>query len=280
MELLQAPFAAGSLNWVRCGPSHHVQRLYDRVKIGVLLGTTTARFRFSAQRSWRTLPARSIGICLGDVGNEAEMGGDGQFFALFLDREYLGKHWATATSAERCQYDVNGASDPYLFHLAAEAAARLRREQALPPRYVESVALLASVHVRDRYLQRRPRGLDRPLAALAPHAAARVLAYIHAHLGENLPLADLAALAGISTGHFARAFRTSVGETPHRFIVRQRVERARELLRSGGREMSLGEAAFQTGFSSQSHFTRCFWACCGLTPGEFLRKEQPSGART
>ena len=280
MELLQAPFAAGSLNWVRYGPSHHAERLYEQVKIGVLLGTTTARFRPSAQGPWRNVAARSIGVCLGDVGAEAETAGEGQFFALFLEREYLGKRWAAATSAERRQYDVNGASDPYLFHLAAGAAARLRREQTLSPRYVESVALLASVHVRDRYLQRRPAGLDRPPAALAPHAQARVLAHIHAHLGENLPLADLAVVAGISTGHFARAFRASVGETPHRFIVRQRLERGRELLRSGGREMSLGEAAFQAGFSSQSHFTRCFRVCCGMTPGEFLRKERPASART
>ena len=280
MELLQAPFTAGSLMWVRYGPSHHSQRLYDQVKIGVLLGTTTARWRFSAQHPWRMVPARSVGLYLGDVGAEAEMAGDGQFFALFLEREYLGKRWAAATTAERSRYDVSGASDPYVFHLAAEAAARLRREQTLPPRYVESVALLASVHVRERYLQRRPAGLDRPSAVLAPHSQARVLAHIRAHLGENLPLADLAAVAGISTGHFARAFRTSVGETPHRFLMRQRVEYARDLLRADGGKTSLGEAAFQAGFSSQSHLTRCFRAWCGLTPGEFLRKERPASART
>ena len=280
MELLQAPFTAGLLTWVRYGPSHHPRRLYEQVKIGVLLGTTTARWRFSAQHPWRKLPARSTGLYLGDVGTEAELAGDGQFFALFLEREYLGKHWATASSAERSRYDVCGASDPYLFHLAAGAAARLRREQALSPRYVESVALLVSVHLRERYLQRRPAGLDRPPVVLAPHAEARVLAHIRTHLSENLPLAKLAAVAGVSTSHFARAFRASVGETPHRFIVRQRVEHARELLRARGREISLGEAAFQAGFSSQSHFTRCFHASCGLTPGAFLRKERPSGART
>ncbi len=279
MESLQAPFTAGSLDWVRYGPSHHARRHYDRVKVSVLLGTTTSRWRESEHHPWRKLPARSIGLYLGDVGGEAELAGDGQFFALHLDREYLGKRWSAAPAAERGRYDRCGASDPYLFHLAAGAAARLRREQALSPQYVESVALLVSVHLRERYLQQRPAAVDRPPAVLAPHAATRVLAYIRSHLREPLPLADLAAVAGVSTGHFARAFRTSVGETPHRYIVRQRVERARDLLAAGGGTTRLSDAAFEAGFSSQSHLTRCFRALCGSTPGEYLRRERPGGAR-
>ena len=186
------------------------------------------------------------------MGAEAELAGDGQLFALQLEREYLGKRWAAAPATERSRHDVHGASDPYLFHLATEAAARLRREQTLSPSYVESVALLASVHVRERYLQARPAGLDRPPATLTLYAEARVLAYIRAHLGDRLPLADLAAVAGISTSHFARAFRGGVGETPHRFIVRQRVDDARDLLRAHGEGMSLGETAFQSALAAKA----------------------------
>lgn len=280
MELLEVPFAAGSLIWVRYGPSHHPPQLYDQVKVTVMLGATTARSRSSEQHPWRRVPARSLNIYLGDVGMESELAGDGQFFALLLERECLGKRWAVASAVERSRYDVYGASDPYLFHLASEAAVRLRREQTLSLRYVESVATLVSVHLREHYLQRRPASLDRPPIVLAPHKVTRVLAYIRAHSAEVLPLADLAAVAGTSTSHFAHAFRQSVGETPHRFIVRQRVEHARELLQTGGSEMGLAEAASQAGFSSQSHLTRCFRALCGMTPGEFLRKERPSSART
>ena len=150
----------------------------------------------------------------------------------------------------------------------------------MPTRYVESLAHLVSVHVRERYLQRRPEVLDRPPAVLAPHVETRVLVYIQAHLGGNLPLVDLAAVAGVSTSHFAKAFRQSVGETPHRFIMRRRVEHAQKLLRAEGSEINLSEAAFQAGFSSQSHLTRCFRAVCGQTPGEFLHKERPRGTRT
>ena len=279
MELLESPFAAGSLAWVRYGPSHRPEPFHDRAKVSVLLGATAATWRASSQHPWRRVPARSTCVCLADVGPEAELAGSGQLFALFLEKDYLGKAWTKASPAEGGHPGVYGAHAPYLFHLAAEAAARLRREQTLSPRYAESVALLASVHIRERYLKRGRPAPKRSAAVLAPHAEARVRAHVRAHLGENLPLAGLAEVAGLSPGHFARAFHGSVGETPHRFIMRQRLEYAAGLLRTGGEVMSLAEAAFDSGFGSQSHFTRCFRAWCGLTPGEFLRKERQGGAR-
>ena len=199
---------------------------------------------------------------------------------LILEREYLGKQWAAASSDERRRYDVAARHDPFLFHLAAEASTRLRREQRLPASYVESLAHLASVHVRERYLQKRSPALERSPVFLAPHVEVRVRAHIQAHLGERLPLVDLAAVAGVSTSHFAKAFHRSVGETPHRFLVRQRLEHARSLLRANREAISLSEAAFQAGFSSQSHFTRCFRSRYGLTPSEFLHQERLGNTRT
>ncbi len=192
----------------------------------------------------------------------------------------MAPRWAASSTEERRRYDVAATHDPFLFHLAAEASARLRREQWLAPSYVESVAYLASVHVRERYLQKRPAAPERSPVFLAPHAEARVRAHIQTHLGEKLPLADLAAVAGVSTSHFAKAFHRSVGETPHRFLVRQRLKHARGLLCTNRGAMSLSEAAFQAGFSSQSHFTRCFRAWYGLTPGAFLHQERPGSTRT
>ena len=251
------------------------------MKISVLLGKHTAGWRASKQHPWLRVPARSTSVCLSDVPAGAELTGAGHFCMLILEREYLGKRWAAASSEERRRYDVAATQDPFLFHLAAEASTRLRRERRLAPSYVESLAHLTSVHVRERYLQKRPAALlERPPVFLAPHAEARVRAYMQTHLSRKLPLTDLAAVAGVSTSHFAKAFRRSVGETPHRFLVRQRLEHARGLLHANREAMSLSEAAFQAGFSSQSHFTRCFRAWYGLTPGEFLHQERPGSTRT
>ena len=140
MKQLEAPFTAGLLAWVQCGPSYQ-PRLSDRqMKISVLLGKYAAGWRSSGQHPWLRVPARSTSVCVSDVPAGAELTGGGHFCMLILEREYLGKRWAAASTEERRRYDVAGTHDPFLFHLAAEASARLRCERRLPPNYVESLA--------------------------------------------------------------------------------------------------------------------------------------------
>src|SRR5580692_2987774 len=271
MVSLQSGFSAGSMHWYQFGPSHHPPRRYDRIKLSILLGNTSARSRAAANLPWHTASTGAFSLCVSDFGHEVEFMREGEVFALKLDREFVGKTWALASDEERRLYDVRGARDPFLFHIGKQAVAELRREGTLPAKYVESIATVVGVHLGTHYLRR---GRNRRLPTLAPNSQQRVLAYIQAHLATAIWLADLARVAGLSPFHFARAFRVSVGETPHQFIIRQRVERAQELLRISGQSITLTEVALQAGFSSQSHLTRCFREVCGMTPGEFLRKER------
>jgi AraC-like DNA-binding protein len=102
---------------------------------------------------------------------------------------------------------------------------------------------------------------------LAPGALRRVREYIETHLGERMQLAELAAVAGLSVHHFAREFKHSTGATPHSYLTRRRVERAREML--ARTSSSLSEIALAAGFSDQSHLARHFRQFFGTTPGEF-----------
>ena len=86
-----------------------------------------------------------------------------------------------------------------------------------------------------------------------------------ANLNEDLSLSRLAIECGLSTRHFARAFRLSTGMPPHRWLVRLRVERAKELLQT--RALALIDVAMFSGFADQSHLTRVFKAVVGVTPG-------------
>jgi AraC-like DNA-binding protein len=97
----------------------------------------------------------------------------------------------------------------------------------------------------------------------------RVHEYVEAHLNNRIELVELSAIAGLSVFHFAREFKQSAGVTPHYYLMRRRVERAKELLAST--DLSLSEIAFATGFSDQSHFTRHFRQMIGMTPGQFRR---------
>jgi AraC family transcriptional regulator len=105
---------------------------------------------------------------------------------------------------------------------------------------------------------------------LARHKLSAVLEYLHEHLDASLSLDDLAGVAHVSPYHFARLFKNSTGLPPHQYVIAQRVERAKELLRDRDL-LPLVDVAVETGFSSQSHFTRHFKRLVGVTPQRFQK---------
>ncbi len=91
--------------------------------------------------------------------------------------------------------------------------------------------------------------------------------YVHQHLHENVSLDDLAGAIGLSRYHFARRFKRTAGTTPHRYVLEQRIARARAMLQRTN--APLIEIASRCGFADQSHMTRVFRAQLQTTPGQF-----------
>jgi len=101
-------------------------------------------------------------------------------------------------------------------------------------------------------------------AGLPPDKLERVHALVSAHLGERLPVQRLADEVSLSPFHFARMFKQATGESPHRYLLRQRVARAQALLKDS--DLPLAEIARRVGFRTQGHFTGVFHRYAGLTP--------------
>ena len=95
----------------------------------------------------------------------------------------------------------------------------------------------------------------------------RTLDHISDNLDEEITLAQLAQVAGLSVFHFARSFTRAMGVSPSRYVSRMRLERAMAEIAAG--KLSLAEIALKAGFSSQASFTRAFCRLTGLTPGEY-----------
>ena len=106
---------------------------------------------------------------------------------------------------------------------------------------------------------------------LPPVILRRVRDYVDAHLDRYIDLESLAATAGLSVYHFARAFKQSEGTTPHVFVLQRRLAKAQELLTQPN--LSLSEIAFSVGFADQSHFARRFREMVGMSPGQFRKRQ-------
>src|SRR3989449_6428230 len=97
----------------------------------------------------------------------------------------------------------------------------------------------------------------------------RIKELVHAKMEDDLSLDEMAQSAGLSTAHFARMFRKSTGETPHQFVLRQRLERAKAMLRAP--DARVLDVAVACGFKTQQHFAQVFRDVCGISPTGYRR---------
>jgi AraC-like DNA-binding protein len=110
--------------------------------------------------------------------------------------------------------------------------------------------------------------LDSPAAANAQvHKQLEQAAnLIRQHCGEALKIEDMSSAAGLSPSYLNRAFKQHFGMTPHAYLLNQRIQLARNLLKQG---QPLAEVALQTGFADQAHFQRAFKHLLAATPGHY-----------
>ncbi|WP_269713821.1 helix-turn-helix domain-containing protein [Caulobacter sp. NIBR2454] len=104
---------------------------------------------------------------------------------------------------------------------------------------------------------------------LAPWQAKRIEAFIEENLDSTISVENMAGLVRLSAGHFGRAFKDSFGETPHSYVMRRRVERAKRLMLSTREPLS--QIAIACGFADQAHFSNLFRKQVGATPNAWRR---------
>jgi len=132
-------------------------------------------------------------------------------------------------------------------------------EQAL------AVALVNGYAVRHRSVQTHRGGLG--CARLR-----RIKEFVDAKMEDELTLREMAQSVELSRAHFARMFRKSTGESPHQFVLRQRIEHAMAMLRSD--DARVVDVAVACGFKTQQHFARVFRHVCGVSPTDYRLESQ------
>jgi AraC family transcriptional regulator len=134
--------------------------------------------------------------------------------------------------------------------------------------YAES--LVHALTIRLLFLGENRQAPSRAAARLPLRKLRRVQELIESRLDGDVTLDRMASEVGYSRSHFLRMFHETTGLTPHRYVLRQRVERARRLLEQPG--IGIAEVACCCGFSSQAHLTVAFRKECGVTPAEYRRR--------
>ncbi|WP_319419105.1 AraC family transcriptional regulator [Pleurocapsa sp. FMAR1] len=129
--------------------------------------------------------------------------------------------------------------------------------------YIESLVNVLAVNLLRQYSTTQPRlaiyegGLNEPQLL-------QVLEYINEYLEREIKLADLARLLDMSQFHFSYLFKRSLGIPPYQYLLQQRIERAKQLLKQ--KERSIMDIALECGFNSHSHLSKQFRQFTSMTP--------------
>ena len=194
----------------------------------------------------------------------------GAFVAVGLEPQFVQLAAHELLDPDRMELTMRVAIDE---PLVREIALSLKREietgAAGGRCYGETLAHALAVHLVSHFGTRpvQPRDLGR---GLARYQLDRAIDFVHAHLAEDISLDSLSNAAGLSPFHFARLFKRSTGLSPHQYVLRCRVERARGLLMRS--KSSIAEVAVEVGFCDQSHLAAHFKRVYGVSPKAFLQQ--------
>ena len=158
------------------------------------------------------------------------------------------------------------ASDPLIRHIGMALSAEAESHHPAGRLYADSLANTLATHLLRHYTIAGGRARAES-GGLSGRALNRATDYMEDNLERDLSLAEIAEAVALSPFHFARSFKQATGLTPHQYLVKSRVERARRLLAET--DLPIAEVGLRAGFNSQSHFTTVFRRQTRLTPGAY-----------
>jgi len=199
--------------------------------------------------------------------HQAALEGNSEHLALYLDPSLITKAADEAQLSGSVELAERYTRHDNVINSVGMALLGELESEGLSGRlYAESLGIVLAVHLLRYYAISTPRPITFT-GGLSATKLRQVTEFIGDNYSRDLKLAELAHVAGMSSFHFAREFKRTTGTTPHQYLIKFRIERAKALLATN--DLPLTEVGLRSGFSHQSHFTRLFRRITGTTPHSY-----------
>jgi len=193
---------------------------------------------------------------------------------MYLEPSFL-EEISASTGVDAASIEIEnvfGVRDPQVEQVGKLLLSELEDGGLMGDLYAQSLTNVLMIHLLRHHSslgRREARKMEREYkGALSKRTLRSVVDYVGDNLVHDLTLDELAGVAHMSPYHFSRRFKRSTGLSPHQYVVRKRVERAKELLTNT--ELTLFEVAISVGFSDQSHLAKHTKRLLGVSP-KYLR---------
>jgi AraC family transcriptional regulator len=193
---------------------------------------------------------------------------EAEFFNLFLEPSFFTQVGYEVFGNDRLELIPHLATlcDPLVQQIGFALKTSLQIDGKNSSFYADAIAHALVVHLLARYSTHSRQ--IKPIAGGFTQAQwKQIIDFIHANLDKNISLTELAKIVQLSPYHFAHLFKRTANTSPHQYLIRCRIERAKQLMVMG--DLSLATIAQIVGFASQGHFTYHFKRLVGVTPKVF-----------
>jgi AraC family transcriptional regulator len=200
---------------------------------------------------------------------------EAEFFNLFLEPPFLAQVGYDVFGCDRLELIPQLATllDPFIQQIGLALKTSLEIDGTNSNLYADSIAYALVVHLLCRY-STHSRPIKPIKGGLTQQQWRQIANFMDTNLDQNLSLTELAAIVRLSPYHFAHLFKKTTNTSPHQYLVRCRIERAKQLMGMGN--LSLATIAQAVGFASQGHFTYHFKRLVGVTPKVFSQRLAPN----
>ncbi|HVZ64155.1 MAG TPA: helix-turn-helix domain-containing protein [Opitutaceae bacterium] len=232
----------------------------------------------SAEIAWRGKGRRSgkqsVGphqFCLipPNLPHECEWKNEADVVAVYIEERLLREHVNGAfRTVVVDDFQVLTRLDACLWSIGGMFRDLCRTSAIQPASFVEGIGTALASRTLEQHFRGTHDGAP-SLQKLPGGTLRRMVAYIHAHMRDAITVADLARDAALSVDHFARLVKNTTGSSPLQFLLKCRVEKALDLLRTG--DFRVAEAACEVGFYDQSHLDRHCRKFFGFPPKSAMK---------